>query len=216
MMCVLAHISKRSDTSSASITIDPLNQKLESNIVELGFQVVNCEREISHLKTTYKNLLNSIKSNREHAKLYELIYENAQLRTQGFKNTYESVKNISGTSVTPRVDKSKLRAVTPHSKKLHASTQSHSVPEPREFSVMKHKNLAPSSLYDRFQHSDGYHVVPPPYTGTVMPPKPDLVFTTAPTIVKTDHSAFTYQLSPTKPERDLSHTNRPTSPIIKD
>nr|GEY49808.1 hypothetical protein [Tanacetum cinerariifolium] len=32
----------------------------------------------------------------------------------------------------------------------------------------------PSSLYDRFQPSGGYHVVPPPYTGTFMPPKPDL------------------------------------------
>nr|GEU95637.1 hypothetical protein [Tanacetum cinerariifolium] len=39
----------------------------------------------------------------------------------------------------------------------------------------------PSSLYDRFQPSDGYHAVPPPYTGTFMPPKPDLVFNTAPT-----------------------------------
>nr|GEV95483.1 hypothetical protein [Tanacetum cinerariifolium] len=32
----------------------------------------------------------------------------------------------------------------------------------------------PSSLYDRFQPSGGYHAVPPPYTGTFMPPKPDL------------------------------------------
>nr|GEY26086.1 hypothetical protein [Tanacetum cinerariifolium] len=73
-----------------------------------------------------------------------------------------------------------------------------------------------SSLYDRFQPSDGYHVVPLPYTGTFMPPKLDLVFNTALTAVATDHSAFTVQLSPTKPEQDLSHTNRPTSPIIKD
>nr|GEV46049.1 hypothetical protein [Tanacetum cinerariifolium] len=49
----------------------------------------------------------------------------------------------------------------------------------------------PSSLYDRFQSSDGYHVVPPPYTGTFMSPKPDLVFNNAPTAVETDHSAFT-------------------------
>nr|GEW40795.1 hypothetical protein [Tanacetum cinerariifolium] len=49
----------------------------------------------------------------------------------------------------------------------------------------------PSSLYDRFQPSDGYHVVPPPYTGTFMPLKPDLVFNTAPTAVETDHHAFT-------------------------
>nr|GEV53148.1 hypothetical protein [Tanacetum cinerariifolium] len=73
-----------------------------------------------------------------------------------------------------------------------------------------------SSLYDRFQPSGGYHVVPPPYTGTFMPPKPDLVFNTAPTAVETDHHAFNVQLSLTKPEQDLSHITRPTAPIIKD
>nr|GEY26721.1 hypothetical protein [Tanacetum cinerariifolium] len=52
--------------------------------------------------------------------------------------------------------------------------------------------------------------------GTFMPPKPDLVFNTAPTVVETDHHAFTIQLSPTKHEHDLSHTNRPTTPIIED
>nr|GEZ76365.1 hypothetical protein [Tanacetum cinerariifolium] len=76
--------------------------------------------------------------------------------------------------------------------------------------------LAPSSLYDRFQPNGGYHVVSPAYTGTFMPPKPDLVFNTTHIAVETDHPAFTVQLSPTKPEQDLSHTNRPTSPIIED
>nr|GEX81501.1 reverse transcriptase domain-containing protein [Tanacetum cinerariifolium] len=73
-----------------------------------------------------------------------------------------------------------------------------------------------TSLYDRFQHSDGYHVVSPPYTGTFMPSKPDLVFHTVPTAVETYHPAFTVQLSPTKPEQDLSHTNRPIAPLIED
>nr|GEV24804.1 retrovirus-related Pol polyprotein from transposon TNT 1-94 [Tanacetum cinerariifolium] len=68
----------------------------------------------------------------------------------------------------------------------------------------------------KFQPSDGYHADPPPYTGTFMPPKPDLVFNTAPTAVETDHPAFTVQLSPTKPDQDLSHTNRPIAPIIKE
>nr|GFA01537.1 putative ribonuclease H-like domain-containing protein [Tanacetum cinerariifolium] len=76
--------------------------------------------------------------------------------------------------------------------------------------------LPPSSIYDRFQPSDGYHVVPPPYIRTFMPPKPDLVFNTAPTVVETDHPAFNVKLSLTKPDQDLSHTNRPTAPIIKD
>nr|GEV32807.1 ribonuclease H-like domain-containing protein [Tanacetum cinerariifolium] len=74
----------------------------------------------------------------------------------------------------------------------------------------------PSSLYDRFQPSGGYHAVPSPYIGTFMPPKLDLVFNTTPTAVETDHLAFNVQISPTKPEQDLSHTTRPSTPIIED
>nr|GEX09434.1 retrovirus-related Pol polyprotein from transposon TNT 1-94 [Tanacetum cinerariifolium] len=119
-------------------------RKLESQIVELEFQVVNYKREISHLKTTYKNMFDSIKSNRAHAKLQDLIFENAKLRAWLFEKTSESVKNTSGTSVTSHGDKPKLSAVTPLSKKLHASMPSHSVPQPREFNVVKHRNrIAP-------------------------------------------------------------------------
>nr|GEY61576.1 hypothetical protein [Tanacetum cinerariifolium] len=57
------------------------------------------------------------------------------------------MENTSGTSVTPHVDKPKLSAVTPHSKKLHASTQSHFVPQPSEFNVVRHRNvIAPGML----------------------------------------------------------------------
>nr|GFC34357.1 hypothetical protein [Tanacetum cinerariifolium] len=37
-----------------------------------------------------------------------------------------------------------------------------------------------SNLYDRFVPSGGYHAIPPPMSGTFMPPKPDLVFHTPP------------------------------------
>nr|GEV94061.1 hypothetical protein [Tanacetum cinerariifolium] len=94
-----------------------------------------------------KNLFDSIKSNRAHAKLHDLIYENAQLRARGFKNTSESMKNTSKTSVTPHVDKPKLSAVTPLSKKLHALMPSHSVPQPREFNVMKHRNVIALGMF---------------------------------------------------------------------
>nr|GEU86297.1 hypothetical protein [Tanacetum cinerariifolium] len=47
----------------------------------------------------------------------------------------------------------------------------------------------PSNLYNRFVPSGGYHAVPPPYTGTFMPPKPDLVFHIAP-FAETEHLAF--------------------------
>nr|GEX04213.1 hypothetical protein [Tanacetum cinerariifolium] len=71
----------------------------------------------------------------------------------------------------------------------------------------------PSNLYDRFVPSGGYHVVPPLITGTFMPPKPNLVFHTPPSD-ENEHLAFNVQLSPTKPEQDLS--SRPSAPIIKD
>nr|GEX09808.1 hypothetical protein [Tanacetum cinerariifolium] len=86
---------KSSDTPSASNTIDPLNQKLETKIVELEFQMVNYE----------------------------------------------------GTSVTPQVDKPKLIAVTPYLKKLHALIPSHSVPQPREFNVVKHSNVIAPGMF---------------------------------------------------------------------
>nr|GFC13411.1 hypothetical protein [Tanacetum cinerariifolium] len=71
----------------------------------------------------------------------------------------------------------------------------------------------PSNLYDRFVPSGGYPAVPLPITGTFMPPKLDLVFHTPPS-AENEHLAINVQLSPTKPEQDLS--SRPSAPIIED
>nr|GEZ75394.1 hypothetical protein [Tanacetum cinerariifolium] len=85
------------------------------------------------------------------------------------------------------------------------------------FSSSRSDEILPSSpIYDRYQSGNGYHAVPPPYTGTFMPPKPDLVFNNAPNVVETDHPAFNVKLRPTKPDHDLSHTIQPSAPIIKD
>nr|GEU88668.1 hypothetical protein [Tanacetum cinerariifolium] len=137
----LAFIAEKTKVSKSK------EKKLETKILELEFQVVNYEREISHLKTTYKNLFDSITSNRAHAKLHNLIYKNAKLRAWVFENTSESMNNISGTSVTPQVDKPKLIDVTPYSKKLHASIPSHSVPQPREFNLVKHSNVITPEMF---------------------------------------------------------------------
>nr|GFA81121.1 ribonuclease H-like domain-containing protein [Tanacetum cinerariifolium] len=79
--------------------------------------------------------------------------------------------------------------------------------------TFKKASWPPSNLYDRFILSGGYHVVPPPVTGTFMPPKPDLVFHT-PHSDENEHLAFNVQINPTKPEQDLS--SRPSAPIIED
>nr|GEV36120.1 hypothetical protein [Tanacetum cinerariifolium] len=49
-----------------------------------------------------------------------------------------------------------------------------------------------------------------------MPPKPNLVFNTAPIVVETAHSAFNVQLSPAKPAQAMSHTTESMAPIIED
>nr|GEV76553.1 putative ribonuclease H-like domain-containing protein [Tanacetum cinerariifolium] len=71
------------------------------------------------------------------------------------------------------------------------------------FTSESDESLPPSPIYDRYQSGDGYHVVPPPYTGTFMPPKPELVFHNAPNVNETVHTAFNVKLSPTKPDKDL-------------
>nr|GEX67648.1 putative ribonuclease H-like domain-containing protein [Tanacetum cinerariifolium] len=76
--------------------------------------------------------------------------------------------------------------------------------------TMSDETLPSSPIYDRYHSGNGYHVVPPLYTGTLMPPNPDLVFNNAPNAVETDHPAFT------EPGQDLSHTHRPSAPIIED
>nr|GEY17217.1 hypothetical protein [Tanacetum cinerariifolium] len=78
------------------------------------------------------------------------------------------------------------------------------------------ESFPPSPIYDGYQSDNGYHAVPPPYTGTFMPPKPDLVFHNALNDVETVHPTFNVELSLIKPDNDLSHTHRPSIPITED
>nr|GEX93746.1 hypothetical protein [Tanacetum cinerariifolium] len=59
---------KSNDTSCVSDTLDPLSQKLENENVELEFQILNYAKENAHLKTTYKNLFDSISVTRAQTK----------------------------------------------------------------------------------------------------------------------------------------------------
>nr|GEU33327.1 hypothetical protein [Tanacetum cinerariifolium] len=77
-------------------------------------------------------------------------------------------------------------------------------------------SMPTSSVHDRYKSGEGYHVVHPPYTGTFMPPKPDLVFYDAPTANETVPTVLPVEPSTTKPNKDLSQSNKPSAPIIED
>nr|GFB23026.1 hypothetical protein [Tanacetum cinerariifolium] len=78
------------------------------------------------------------------------------------------------------------------------------------------ESLSLNCPYDMVQPSGGYHDVPPLITGNFMPPKPDLVFNTAPLVIESDHSAFNVQLSSAKPAQAISHITESMAPIIED
>ncbi|GKC14104.1 hypothetical protein Tco_1010886 [Tanacetum coccineum] len=86
---LLRAVDKSIDTQCASDALDPLSQKLEDENVELEFLVLNYAKENTHLKTTYKNLFDSINvtwaqtkiiTDSLQEKLNDMIYEYAKLR----------------------------------------------------------------------------------------------------------------------------------------
>nr|GEV48502.1 ribonuclease H-like domain-containing protein [Tanacetum cinerariifolium] len=82
---------------------------------------------------------------------------------------------------------------------LMAFTSSSSSSSDNEVQVRRRVSCCSSSLYRN-----------------IYAPKPDLVFHDAPTVNETVLTAFNVEPSTTKPNKDLSQSNRPSAPIIKD
>ncbi|GKA65434.1 hypothetical protein Tco_0765141 [Tanacetum coccineum] len=117
---------KSSDTQCASNTIDPLSQKLEDENVSLEFQVLSYAKENAHLKTTYKNMFDSIKVTQAQTnsiidylqkQLYDTIYENAKLRAQLFDKVSEPKGTTKGTRTNTMFKKQSILGKPPSSYK---------------------------------------------------------------------------------------------------
>nr|GEV94678.1 hypothetical protein [Tanacetum cinerariifolium] len=90
-----------------------------------------------------------------------------ELRSRVFENTSESMKNTSGTSVTPHVDKPKRSAVTPHSKKLHASIPVYLVPSKQSSASIKTNSITSSQRHVIFKEKVSSDMVTASSTGLV-------------------------------------------------
>nr|GEU87035.1 hypothetical protein [Tanacetum cinerariifolium] len=71
-----------------------------------------------------------------------------------------------------------------------------------------------SPVHARYKLGEGYHAVPPPYTGTFMATKPNLVFHNALTVSEIIPNVFNVETS--APIQEMSQSNRPSAPIIED
>nr|GEU84032.1 hypothetical protein [Tanacetum cinerariifolium] len=76
-----------------------------------------------------------------------------------------------------------------------------------KFQTSKNLNASvpTSPVHDRYKPGKGYHAVPPPYTRTFMPPKPNLVFNDAPkaseTVTNVKEPSFVQTSKPVKTPR---------------
>nr|GEX51766.1 retrovirus-related Pol polyprotein from transposon TNT 1-94 [Tanacetum cinerariifolium] len=117
---------KSKDNSCVSDTLNPLSQKLKNENVELVFQVLNYAKENSRLKTTYKNLFDSISVSRTQTKtiiaslqnkLHNTVYENAKLRAQLFNKGSDQKDNTCSTITNTKFAKKSIVGNLPKGKK---------------------------------------------------------------------------------------------------
>nr|GEU92174.1 ribonuclease H-like domain-containing protein [Tanacetum cinerariifolium] len=164
------------------------------------------EKDIKLLKLEVQLRDNALVVLRQYIEKAEQEIDDLKLKLEKFQT---SSKNLSQLLASQTNDKTGLGYNT------HIFT--HSMFDYDDyFTSESDDSFPPSPIYDRYQLGDGYHVVPPPYTGTFMPSKHDLVFHNAPDINETVYTDFNVELSPTKPDNDLSHTYRPSASIIED
>nr|GEY63214.1 ribonuclease H-like domain-containing protein [Tanacetum cinerariifolium] len=86
-----------------------------------------------------------------------------------------------------------------------------------ELNSYESDNSVPKNLQnDRYKTSKGYHAVPPLYTGTFMPPKPDLVFNDDPNASESVANVLNVESNSNKSSKDMSKSHRSDAPIIED
>nr|GEW24707.1 reverse transcriptase domain-containing protein [Tanacetum cinerariifolium] len=129
-------------------------------------------------------------------------FEKAKKERDELKHTLEkfqtSSKNLSKPLESQIIDQTGLR----YDNQVFNSTVFDCV----ELNSSESDESVPTSLvHDRYKSGEGYHVVPPPYTGTFMPLKPDLVFYDAPTTSETFLNVFKVEPSTTKPTKDMTY-----------
>nr|GEU34246.1 reverse transcriptase domain-containing protein [Tanacetum cinerariifolium] len=140
-------------------------------------------------------------------------FEATEKERDELKHTLEkiqtSLKNLSKLLESQIIDKTSLRY---DNQVFHSQVFASDELTSSESNV----SMPTSPVHDRYKSGEGYHAVPLPYTGTFMPPKPDLVFHDTLPISETVPNVLIVKPSLTKPTKDMSQSNRPSAPIIED
>nr|GEU94591.1 retrovirus-related Pol polyprotein from transposon TNT 1-94 [Tanacetum cinerariifolium] len=121
--------------------------------------VLNYAKENAHLKTTYKNLFDSISVTRTQTKtiidslqnkLQDTVYENAKLRAQLFDKVSDQKDTACGTSENTKFVKQSILGKPPKVGEIHALSKlvtSNSIPTPQGSKVMKNVELIAPGMF---------------------------------------------------------------------
>nr|GEY37570.1 hypothetical protein [Tanacetum cinerariifolium] len=172
----------------------------DNALVELRKKFEKAEQERDELKlklvkfqTSSKNLNNALVELRKKIEKAEQERDELKLKLVKFQTSLKNLSKLLASQITDKTglgyDNQVFNSRMFDCDELISSESDVSMPT--------------SLVYDRYKSGEGYHAVPPPYTRTFMPSKPELVFHNAPTANETVCTVLTVEPSSTKPNKDL-------------
>ncbi|GKA55709.1 putative ribonuclease H-like domain-containing protein [Tanacetum coccineum] len=183
---LMDHLSSGSSSSSSSNTevqncskecLESCLESLEARIVVHQKNEVVYEEDIAFFKYNVKIRDNSIiklknqlvqaLKEKDDLKLKLEKFETSSMRLTKLINSQISVNNKSGVGFVSQMNENELHDCHLNKSEVFESASDSSVNEIEEEN---------NQVNDRFKKVEGYHAVPPPYTGNYMPSRPDLSF----------------------------------------
>ncbi|GJV67199.1 ribonuclease H-like domain-containing protein [Tanacetum coccineum] len=152
-------------------------ESLEARIVVHQKNEVVYEEDIAFLKydvkvrdnsiTELKNQLAEALREKDDLKLKLEKFETSSKKLTDLLNSQISVNNKTGIGFDSQMTENELHDIHKNNSEVFVSASDSSVNEIEEEN---------NQVNDRFKKVEGYHAVPPPYTGNYMPSRPDLSF----------------------------------------
>ncbi|GJY41995.1 ribonuclease H-like domain-containing protein [Tanacetum coccineum] len=150
------------ESLEARIVVHEMNEVVyEENIVFLKYDVQVKDISVKDLKKQLEEALKEKDDLRFKLENFEELSKNLTKLI----NSQISAKDKIGFGYDGQMNKSELNNI-----KMNESEMVHSVFNSRE------SDEDDNPVNDRFKIGEGFHTVPPPYTGNYMPPRPDLSF----------------------------------------
>ncbi|GJT37697.1 ribonuclease H-like domain-containing protein [Tanacetum coccineum] len=221
---LMAHLS--SGPSSLSSSDSEALESLKARIVVHQKNEAVYEEDIAFLKydvkvrdnsiTELKNQLAEALREKDDLKLKLEKFETSSKKLTDLLNSQISVNNKTGIGFDSQMTENELHDIHKNNSEVFVSASDSSVNEIEEEN---------NQVNDRFKKVEGYHAVPPPYTGNYMPSRPDLSFAglddsvyktnVSETITSVPRNESTASKS-SKDNLEQPKDVRPSAPIIKE